>query len=419
MIAHLTTGARKGVIVEMINAKLDVPRAFLDTAITKGFNRATGLNLSTTEIKNKHFVNIYSNIKFHEDGEIFDLEYNMSEYSLGHKKSDYVFVQENISVAEIDSKNYERIVSIDFETASGKRESVCSIGFVVEENGQIIEEKEILVNPKMEFSKRCIDIHGIKPEDVENAPTWDMVWNEVEEFVTDTTLVIAHNIRSTELVCIRDCCTKYNMKVPKFAKLYSEMAYDTLKIAQENLPGICNHKLDTLCNLFGIELDHHNALSDAKACLELFHKLKEYDPVTNNLNLDLESVSKKEIKTKRNKNKFATNYKDILEPSVDAFDENHELYNKKVVFTGEFELISRKDASQKVLDFGGVLGTDSLTKDTNYLVVGKEAYRKIEHGEMSGKVKKALKHKDNGLEIKIISEEEFVQIAFEEVLECN
>lgn len=276
LIVHLTTGPRKGIILEIENAKLATPDDFLNTAIVNGFNKATNKNLTISEIKQKHYVNKYTNIHFYEDGKMFNLENNMSEFSLGHFTDNYVFVKENLSVAEIDSKKYNRIVSIDFETANSKRASVCSIGFVVEDQGEIIEEKEILVNPQTDFSKMNTRIHGIRPLDVQDAPTWDIAWKEVEEYITPSTLVIAHNLRSMELSCIRQECERYDMELPPFAKLrgHNKMAYDTLKIAKENLPDFDNHRLDTLAKHFNIELDHHNALSDAKACLDLFHHLR-------------------------------------------------------------------------------------------------------------------------------------------------
>lgn len=52
------------------------------------------------------------------------------------------------------------------------------------------------------------------------------------------------------------------------------MTCDTLQLAKEKLPNLENYKLSTLADNFDIELEHHNALSDAKACLELFHHLK-------------------------------------------------------------------------------------------------------------------------------------------------
>lgn len=276
VIVHLNTGPRKGIILEIKNAKLTIPTSFLKTAITTGFNKATGLNLSSEEIMQKHFVNTYSDIKFCDDNETFNLEKNMTEFSLGHKKINYIFIEENLSVAEIDSKQYDRIVSIDFETANSKRASVCSIGFVVEEQESIIEEKEILVNPQTDFSSMNMRIHGIRPLDVEDAPTWYTAWKEVEEYITPSTLVIAHNLRNMELSCIRQECERYEMELPEFARVkgHNKMAYDTLKIAKDTLEDVANLKLNTLCEYFDIDLKHHNALSDARACLELFHHLR-------------------------------------------------------------------------------------------------------------------------------------------------
>lgn len=273
---HLFTKPREGIILEITNAKSTIPDEFLSTAITKGFNKAMNTNLTYEQIKQKHYVNRYSHVRFSDDYETFYLEDNMTTFSLNHKTRNYIFATESLSTAEIDSKNYTRIVSIDFETANSKRASVCSIGFVVEENGEIIKEKEILVNPKTDFTPMSIRVHDIRPLDVVDAPTWDVAWKEVESYITDSTLVIAHNLRSMELACIRQECERYNIELPSFAKLrgHNKMAYDTLKIAKENYPDFQNYKLDTLAKHFNIELDHHNALSDAKACLELFHHLK-------------------------------------------------------------------------------------------------------------------------------------------------
>ena len=188
----------------------------------------------------------------------------------------YISKNKSISITNLDSLNYDRIVSLDFETANNKRASVCSIGYVVEENGVIVKEEEIIVNPKAEFSNINVKIHRIKDSDVQDAPTWDIVWTQIEEYITDSTLVIAHNLKSMELSCIRQECERYEMELPLFAKVqgHNNMTCDTLQLAKEKLPNLENYKLSTLADNFNIELEHHNALSDAKACLELFHHLK-------------------------------------------------------------------------------------------------------------------------------------------------
>ncbi|WP_369123733.1 exonuclease domain-containing protein [Terrisporobacter petrolearius] len=93
------------------------------------------------------------------------------------------------------------------------------MSFVVEDSNKIIEAKEILVNPSTDFTKIAVGIHGIQPIDVIDAPTWAVAWKEVGKYITPSTLVIAHNLRSTELSCIRQEFTQYNMGLPPFAKL--------------------------------------------------------------------------------------------------------------------------------------------------------------------------------------------------------
>ena len=149
------------------------------------------------------------------------------------------------SITNLDSLNYDRIISLDFETANNKRASVCSIGYVVEENGAIIKEEEIIVNPKAEFSNINVKIHRIKDADVQYAPTWDIVWKQVEKYITNSTLVIAHNLKSMELSCIRQECERYEMELPLFAKVqgHNNMTCDTLQLAKEKLPNLENYKL--------------------------------------------------------------------------------------------------------------------------------------------------------------------------------
>lgn len=267
--AHLVTGPRKGIIVKLKNTKMTVPVDQLETAITKGFNKVTKNNYSKEYVMNNYYANTYDKIEYKEDKTSFNLIKDLSECSLNHPTKNYTFVEENISVGE-----YERIIAIDFETANSKRASVCSIGFIVQESNEIIHEEEILVNPKVEFSKRNIKIHNITEDDIIDSPTWPDAFAQVCEHITPSTLVIAHNLRSMELPCVRQECERYNIDVPEFAQLHNKSAYDTLKLSKELIPDIENYKLSTLAEKFDIELDHHNALSDAKACLELFNKLQ-------------------------------------------------------------------------------------------------------------------------------------------------
>lgn len=104
--------------------------------------------------------------------------------------------------------------------------------------------------------------------------------------------------------------------------------------------------------------------------------------------------------------------KDITTDKTD-FDETHPLFNKLCVFTGTLEKMARKDAMQIVVDFGGQVG-NSVTKKTNYLILGNNDYCPLIKDGKSSKQKKAEALKLDGSDIEIISEDVFYDLISEE-----
>lgn len=97
--------------------------------------------------------------------------------------------------------------------------------------------------------------------------------------------------------------------------------------------------------------------------------------------------------------------KDIISESIE-YDENNPFFNKECIFTGALERMTRKDAMQLVANLGGK-NRDTVTKETNYLILGNNDYcRNIKDGK-SNKQKKAEQLKLKGQEIEIISENVF------------
>ena len=80
--------------------------------------------------------------------------------------------------------------------------------------------------------------------------------------------IIAHNV-GFEKSCINACNETFDTP--------NDYTYiDTLKLARKYLKSLTNHKLDTVCENLNIKLKHHhNAADDAKACGEIFIKLKK------------------------------------------------------------------------------------------------------------------------------------------------
>ena len=73
-------------------------------------------------------------------------------------------------------------VALDFETATHERNSACELGICVVENSEIVETKTWLIKPPSfpYFNPHNINIHGIYPKDLAQAPTFDEIWYEIE-----------------------------------------------------------------------------------------------------------------------------------------------------------------------------------------------------------------------------------------------
>ena len=154
-------------------------------------------------------------------------------------------------------------VAMDFETASGKRWSACSLSLVVVRQNQIVDEFYTLINPQTPFFWRNVQIHGIHEKDVANAPVFPEVWEHIQPFFDANKLVIAQNASFDNSV-LKNTLTHYELPVPNFLSL------DTLKTSRQFWPQLPNHKLNTICDALNIQLyHHHNALDDAQACANI------------------------------------------------------------------------------------------------------------------------------------------------------
>lgn len=160
----------------------------------------------------------------------------------------------------------DNFVAIDVETANNHPSSICAIGAVKVENGHITDRFYSLVKPEPEYFFRYFteQIHGIGPDDVEDADTFDTVWERLYGFIGSLPLV-AHNKRFDER-CIREAFRTYCMDYPDYRFMC------TLERARRTIPRslLSSFSLPSLCDFLGIPFhDHHNALADAEACAKI------------------------------------------------------------------------------------------------------------------------------------------------------
>ena len=157
-----------------------------------------------------------------------------------------------------------RVLAIDFETANGNSASACAIGYALMDNGEIIRSDEILIKPHPSvgyFNYGNVKIHGLTPDMVRFADDWPMVYWQIKDCFRDS-VVVAHNAMF-DIAVLRSINELYHIKMPDFTYV------DTVSISRVIHPQLINHKLNTVCEYLGYELDHHHAGSDALGCIAI------------------------------------------------------------------------------------------------------------------------------------------------------
>lgn len=169
----------------------------------------------------------------------------------------YLFIRRNKGMEQNLNplSSYCNFTAIDFETAHGKAFSICQIGLVRVEEGVIVKELDILVQPPGNvYHWGNSRVHGLNSKSTVNAPYFNEVWPMIEPYIKGQHLV-AHNA-PFDVGCLHQTLAFYNLRKPAFQQ------HCTVKIFKRNLA--------LLCENYNIPLQHHNALSDARACAALF-----------------------------------------------------------------------------------------------------------------------------------------------------
>lgn len=92
-----------------------------------------------------------------------------------------------------------------------------------------------------------------------------------------------------------------------------------------------------------------------------------------------------------------------------AATEDGVFYGKTIVFTGSLVSMTRDNAAVTASRYGFAIGS-SVTKKTDYLVVGIQDLHHLAGHEKSSKQRKAEELVDEGLQIQIITENDFLKI---------
>lgn len=153
---------------------------------------------------------------------------------------------------------FESFTAVDFETATWDPSSICQVGLVRVEEGETVATVNRLVKPpKNQYFYKNIEVHGIRPADTEDAPTFDVVWHEDMKHYIEDEVFVAHNAQF-DVNCLQNTLAFYDEVQPHFEIRCTRIIF--------------RRGLSYLSKKYKIPLNHHDALSDANACAQLYLK---------------------------------------------------------------------------------------------------------------------------------------------------
>ncbi len=183
----------------------------------------------------------------------------------------------------------DRILAFDTETValpSGTRyPAICQIGIVYFEafdDGRVVPvgELDLKLNPEVApdaWQQDAIAVHGIRPEDVADAPTFFEAFGEIAAMAVGARKLVGFNVEydiMTLAATLKRYGLEYNFPWPPQHVDVMKMAADRL----EALAGKRGNKMPTLTEAFEALVGEpmqgaHDAMADIRATVNLYNIL--------------------------------------------------------------------------------------------------------------------------------------------------
>lgn len=277
-------------------------------------------------------------------------------------------------------------IALDVETANENYSSLCQIGIVSFSEGQVVDKWETYVNPETYFLNTWL--HGIDEETVKDAPLVPEAIRMLADRIQGKP-VIHHT--HFDRVAIQQACLEHDLECPLSITLDS--ARILRRVNQNFLTS--GYGLANACGHYGIDIEgHHNAVRDAEMAGLLVSKLLEES------NTEIHDwvgiLQKRRINSNRSTRVQMEGAQDMP------------LSGKTIVFTGT--LSQPRTECAKMAAAAGFKVWDRVIVDTDYLVVGIPAHIHLKDQKPSTKQKTAMKLIDEGSNIQILSEDEFLAL---------
>ena len=285
---------------------------------------------------------------------------------------------------------------IDVETANADYASICQIGIVHVQGGEVRDTWETFIDPEDWFDGLNVAIHGIDEKTVRGAPILPEVRDELRRRLRGSVL-ISHT--AFDRVAFERAMKRYDLEQLQVTWL------DSARIARRAWPDkykVRGWGLKNIAEDLNISFKHHNALEDAMAATKIVFCACDI------AGLDIEGwlhrVKQPILPSKRRKQKYGSVVSVAREGNSEGV-----LYGETVVFTGKLG-ITRREAA----DFAANVGCNvaaAVTKKITMLVVGIQDEGMLRGYEKSSKHRKVENLINQGVDIRILSEKDFCELA--------
>lgn len=261
---------------------------------------------------------------------------------------------------------------------------------VREEN--ITDTYSTLIKPLNPVDEFITELTGITNEMLEDQPSIEDVAINILEFLGDD-ILLGHNVHFD-----------INFLYDKFEDVLNinlkNDFVDLLRFSRRIFTDFKNHWLVTIARELKVPQSvWHRAEADCNTTIACFEKCRKHVQ-ENNIEIDA-------LFGKRNNNhKLRAS---MIVSKTDEYDIDHPLYGKTCVFTGVLEKMLRRDAMQNVVNLGGRC-KDTVTNDTDILVLGNNEYCSTIKDGKSNKQKRAEGLILRGHDLKIIPEDVFYDL---------
>lgn len=286
-------------------------------------------------------------------------------------------------------------VVVDIETTGldPKYDEIIEIAAIKVENGIVIDHFSTLIKPLYEIDEYITELTGITNDLLKDAPVIKDVISDIYNFIGKN-ILLGHNVNFDINFLYDELLDHQDIEL-------NNDFVDTMKIGRYLLKDLKHHRLIDIAENYGILTSgNHRSLRDCEITLNIYKNM--FNKVI--VKYETEEMFLKSIK----RIPSTLNINEIKTIKTE-FDISHQIYNKHCVFTGSLTKMERKDAMQKVVDLGGYC-SNSITKKTNYLILGNNDYNPLVKDGKSNKQKKAEQMKLSGNDIEIISENIFYEM---------